>query len=188
MKHNFTFASNCLNYRHEAVNFCKSCWLSVFTIRRELCHDFRCTLNIQDSVKDSWWPNILTHGGNICFDEGSVFQAVQWMPWFFSSDVLDYLLDDPKWLSPSEISVCILVLWFHFPAIDEIVNRKQSAFYRYEVVVFKGEAYMQISFVNKIFIISGNTVFGCALKYAVHELVYRKTSQVSVYFQNQVLK
>lgn len=44
----------------------------------------------------------------------------------------------------------------------------------FEVVVFQWDAHMQIFFVNKIFIISENTLFGCVLKYITHELVYLK--------------
>lgn len=54
------------------------------------------------------------------------------------------------------------------------MSRKQSVSYMCEMVVFKGMYIMQIFFVNKMFIISENTVFGCTLKcwYVACEPVY----------------
>lgn len=67
------------------------------------------------------------------------------------------------------------MLWLHSSGVDETVNRKQSAFQMFEVVGFQWDAHMQIFFVNKVFIISESTLFGCVLQYIACELVYLKS-------------
>lgn len=48
--------------------------------------------------------------------------------------------------------------------LDHIVSKIPSVSTCFEVVVFKGVAYKQIFFINKISIILGHTALRCALK------------------------